>query len=323
MVNLKTVEVVMPVYNGAKYLEEQILSIYQQTLRPTRLLVRDDNSTDSSFGLLCNLKNQYYGQWLEIAPQSSENVGCIRNVAFLMSLSEAEYIALSDQDDIWYPEKLETLLKKMLALEDKSIQQLPILVHSELELIEDNMQLTGKLYTTNESINPYRQSLDDLLITNVVTGCSTLLNRSLVTKALPFPEEVLMHDWWLALIASRYGTIHFIDKPLLGYRQHSMNLLGSGGKGLKYILKSIKRLNFFFARYIDRIYAQNAAFSIHHLNSSKTMLLRMLTLNRISRLKLVLNDLGFYLCLKHTIAGSLVFLILIIMKERQSGHISL
>lgn len=323
MVNIKTLEVVMPVYNGAKYLEEQILSIYQQTLPPVRLLVKDDNSTDSSFELLCNLKKQYYGKWLEIAPQSSENVGCIRNVACLLSLSKAEYIALSDQDDIWYPEKLETLLKRMLELEAKSTPQLPILVHSELELIDHNMQFTGKVYTKNESINPYRQSLDDLLITNVVTGCSTLLNRALVTIALPFPEEALMHDWWLALIASRYGKIQFIEKPLLGYRQHSMNLLGSDGKGFKYILKSMKRLHFFFSEYIDQIYAQNTAFSIYHLRSSKTVLLKILTLNRISRLKLLLYDIGLYLHLKHTTVGSLMFLVLIMFKERQSDAISL
>lgn len=317
MVNFKTLDVVMPVYNGAKYLEEQILSIYQQTVRPTRLLVRDDNSTDTSFKLLCSLKNQYYGKWLEIAPRNPDNVGCIRNIVFLLNLSDAEYIALSDQDDIWYPKKLETLLKKMLELEAKSAKHLPILVHSELELIDHNMQFTGKLYTKNELINPYRQSLNDLLITNVVTGCSTLLNRPLVTKALPFPEEVLMHDWWLALIASRYGKIQFIEKPLLGYRQHSMNLLGSGGKGFRYILKSIKRLNFFFTEYIDQIYAQNVAFSIYHLNSTKTRLLKVLALNRIGRLKL-LYDFRLCLHLKHTTVGSLMFLVLIMLKKRQS-----
>ena len=323
MVNFNNLEVVMPVYNGAKYLEEQILSIYQQTLPPVRLIVKDDNSTDNSYELLCNLRKQYYGKWLEIAPQSSENIGCIRNVACLLSLSKAEYIALSDQDDIWHPEKIETLLNEMLELEAKSTPQLPILVHSELELIEHNMQVNGKLYTTNESINPYRQSLNDLLITNVVTGCSTLLNRPLVTRALPFPEEVLMHDWWLALIASRYGKIQFIEKPLLGYRQHSMNLLGSDGKGFKYLIKSIKRLHFFLADYIDQIYCQNAVFSIYHLNSSKTLLIRMLSLNRIDRLKLVLHDLKSYLYLKHTTLGSLVFLILVLLKHRQLSKTSL
>ena len=93
------IEVVLPTFNGAAYLKEQVDSIHRQTLRPQRLLVRDDGSSDGTQALLAELQ-QHYGSWLHLLP-SEKNLGCSANVNCLLEASRAPYVALADQDDIW------------------------------------------------------------------------------------------------------------------------------------------------------------------------------------------------------------------------------
>ena len=104
MVNNEFIEVVMPTYNGANFVEEQIDSIYRQTLRPSRLLVRDDNSNDGTKEILERLSDSY-GPWLYLLPSYS-NVGCTSSIDLLLRATTSPYVAFSDQDDVWLPEKL-------------------------------------------------------------------------------------------------------------------------------------------------------------------------------------------------------------------------
>ena len=99
------IDVVLPVFNGYEYLEQQVASIASQTLRPRRLLIRDDGSSERVLKLIHRLE-AYYSPWLVVVP-SEGNVGCTANVNALLRCVEASYCALADQDDIWLPDKLE------------------------------------------------------------------------------------------------------------------------------------------------------------------------------------------------------------------------
>ena len=234
------IEVVLPTYNGAAYLRQQVASIDQQTLRPQRLLVRDDGSTDGTQELLVVLKTEY-GNWLHLLP-SEENLGCSANVNRLLEATKAPYVALADQDDVWLPHKLEASLALLKQLERCQGEQTPLLVHSDLELVNGDGTLLGCTYLQRQRLDPMLTAPEHLVLTNVVTGCTVLLNRALLKQALPIPAEALMHDWWLALVASRFGEIAFLPDPTVQYRQHGANVLGAQGLGLSYWMRRLQNL---------------------------------------------------------------------------------
>ena len=231
------IDVILPTYNGVAFLREQVVSIYQQTLRPRKLIIRDDGSTDGTKQLLQSLKQQY-GTWLVLLPFTS-NLGCVGNVNILLKHTDAPYVALSDQDDIWLPEKLSKSLSLLRKGETFSSCPSPLLVHTDLALVNQYGELMHQSFINYQRLDPSKVTLDDLSLTNVVTGCTVLMNRPLIDLALPIPKEALMHDWWFALVASRLGSILFLNEATILYRQHSNNVLGAHRIGLRYYFKRI------------------------------------------------------------------------------------
>jgi len=233
------IEVVLPTYNGAPYLEEQLASIHAQSLRPTRVLLRDDGSTDDTQRLIHGLQERY-GTWLQVLPTDG-NLGCTANVNRLLQATIAPYVALADQDDLWLPQKLEQALALMQRLEARHGASMALLVHSDLELMDEQGVPLGCNYLQRQCLDPLRTTPADVSLTNVVTGCTALLNRPLLEQALPIPPQAAMHDWWLALVASVFGRIELLPQATVRYRQHSHNVLGAQGLGLGYWWKRGQR----------------------------------------------------------------------------------
>ncbi|MBW0167219.1 MAG: glycosyltransferase family 2 protein [Vulcanococcus sp.] len=234
------IEVVLPTYNGVSYLEAQLATIHAQTLRPTRVLLRDDGSSDGTQDLIAQLQARY-GAWLQVLP-SDGNLGCAANVNRLLEATTSPYVALADQDDLWLPQKLEQALALMQQLEALHGPDTPLMVHSDLELVDAQAQPLGYHYLKHQRLDPRRTDPRDLALTNVVTGCTALCNRALLRKALPIPAEALMHDWWLALVASALGQIALVEPPGVLYRQHGANVLGAQGLGWPYWRQRLMQL---------------------------------------------------------------------------------
>ena len=243
MVISTSIEVVLPTYNGVSYLEEQLASIYAQSLRPWRVLIRDDGSTDGTQELIEFLQVTY-GSWLQVLPADG-NLGCVANVSRLLEATQSSYVALADQDDIWQYDKLKVSLRFLQKLEQKYGVDTALLVHSDLELMNSEGMLLGCRYFHRQRLDPLRSSTEDLAFTNVVTGCTILLNKFLLETALPIPPLALMHDWWLALACSVCGRIGYLDLPTVFYRQHKNNVVGSQGLTLLYFIKGLRRFLFF------------------------------------------------------------------------------
>lgn len=231
------IEVVLPAFNGALYIKSQIQSIYNQTVRPKRLLVRDDGSTDGTISLLHSLIKQY-GDWICLLPCDG-NLGCCGNVNRLLENTVANYVALSDQDDIWHHDKIKISLDKMQRMEKLHGINAPLLVHSDLDLVDDSCKSLGVTFWQKQRLNPNSIDLDSLCVTNVVTGCTAVINRPLINKAIPIPPSALMHDWWLALVASTQGSIGAVMRPTVMYRQHQANIVGAKGIGIRSYLSKI------------------------------------------------------------------------------------
>jgi hypothetical protein len=240
VVTTAPIEVVLPTYNGALYLEAQLASIDAQNLRPARVLLRDDGSCDCTPVLIQRFQERY-GSWLKVLPADG-NLGCKANVNRLLEATVAPYVALADQDDVWLPEKLAVSLHLIQELEKRHGARTPLLVHSDLELVNEVGKPLGCTYLQRQRLDPQRTAPVDLALTNVVTGCTALMNRALLEKALPIPPQALMHDWWLALVASVSGRIALLEEPSVLYRQHGGNVLGAHGVGLHYWLKRLTSL---------------------------------------------------------------------------------
>jgi hypothetical protein len=225
---VKTVDILLAVYNGAKFLPQQLESIESQSYSDWRLLVRDDASTDSSLAIIAEFAHRPVDR-VRVVRDGRCRLGACGNFAALLEASDAPYFMFCDQDDVWLPEKIAALLHSLRQLEARRGSQTPLLVHSDLVLVDD------ALHVLHQSYWRYARLLDPsakraparLMLRNYVTGCALIGNAALRRAALPIPPEARMHDWWVALVAAVLGDIAECQTPTVLYRQHQKNELGA------------------------------------------------------------------------------------------------
>jgi rhamnosyltransferase len=228
-VNLPPVTIALSSYNGERFIAEQIASIRQQTHRGWQLLVRDDGSSD---GTVRMVETHAAGDpRITLLRDDAGNLGPAASFGVLLDralLDGAEYVALADQDDVWSPTKIEDELRLMLDREQTAGKARPILVHTDLKVVRDDLSVVHDSFLGYQGLRHLDAPLGTLLVQNFVTGSTLLLNRALLEVAMPIPR-VIMHDWWLALCAASVGEIAFVDRATVLYRQHGSNTLGSVG----------------------------------------------------------------------------------------------
>lgn len=221
----------MTTFNGEKYLSEQIESIVSQTFENWTLLIRDDGSIDDTLSII--KKYLALDKRLELLIDDKGSSGSAANNFNLLCLEALkrgyDYYFFSDQDDVWVKDKVNIFLNQMIDFEgDKKPQ--PVLMYSDLFVVDENNTTIHNSFMDYQSFkNEQKEPLKTLLVQNYVTGCAVLVNQHLLSLACPFPKEIIMHDWWLALCTSAVGKIHYINKPLVSYRQHSSNTVGAAG----------------------------------------------------------------------------------------------
>jgi len=226
---VKNYEVVMATCNGERFLDHQIASILAQTVLPSRLLVADDGSSDQTLKCLRDWQKQSPVPLELLDCNGSERLGSCRNFEQLLRESVASYVMLSDQDDVWDVDKAERLLTQMNVLEHRFGAEKPLLVHADLRLIDAEGHQIHPSFHCCQGLDPQRDGLFEVGLQNVATGCALLVNRSVVERSLPFPDEVVLHDWWLALVAAQAGGLAYLPKPCSSYRQHQANVVGARG----------------------------------------------------------------------------------------------
>ena len=224
------IDILLSTYNSEKYLMEQIQSYINQTYSDWRLIVRDDGSTDETLKILNKLAETYQDK---IIFYRGNNIGTIKSFEWLLAKSEAEYIMLSDHDDVWMENKIEVTLLKMKELETKHANK-PLLVFTDLRVVNENLELVNESFWKYARLDVKSSSdLNYLGVCNCINACTIMINKKAKEICLPFSDKAKMHDAWIALKVCKYGEIGYVDKPTILYRQHSKNLFGANKEEIK------------------------------------------------------------------------------------------
>lgn len=232
-------------YQGEAYLEEQLASIEGQTERNFRLLLSDDASTDRSFAIAeaaaaRDVRVTALRRDKGSGSAARHFLERLRDPAFFSATDVGDYYLFSDQDDCWHRDKLAREVRAMRAMERRYGSKVPLLLHCDLRVVAADGKELAPSYVRYQKMSPARRRFCQLLVQNNVTGGAMIMNHALMRLlvAHPVPENAVMHDHWIALVAAAFGKIGFLDRALYDYRQHGENVLGAKKGGA---LSEIKR----------------------------------------------------------------------------------
>jgi glycosyltransferase involved in cell wall biosynthesis len=229
----ETIDILLATFNGAQFLPEQLASLERQTHADWRLIIRDDGSTDRSVAILDAFAGRH-GERVRILRDDRGRLGSRGNFAALLEASDAPYFMFCDQDDLWLPDKIADLLGTLRAVEERRGDETPILAHSDLILVDNGFRTLHRSFWRHARLlDPSRrQRPAQLMLRNFVTGCASLGNAALRRAALPIPQDAVVHDWWLAIVAAFLGEIVASEAPTVLYRQHQGNEFGARPRNL-------------------------------------------------------------------------------------------
>ncbi len=227
------VEVLLTTYNtNLKYLKEQIDSILNQTYKKISLIISDDCSTKNEVKEILKeyeKKDDRVKLFLQ-----EKNLGYNKNFEFLLKKSEAKYIMFCDHDDIWYKDKVEKSLKKLI---EKDVD----LVYCNARQINQDGEIIHEDYFKYKNM-PLVEEKSKLAISRYIgIGCSQIITKDVRDKMIPFLDSVMAHDWLASFIANENKGISYIDEPLFEYRLHENNVFG--GRSLEQNLTRWKEEN--------------------------------------------------------------------------------
>ena len=226
---MKKVQVLLSSYNGENYIREQLDSILKQEKVDIHLLIRDDGSTDGTRDIL----KQYETAQKNITVTYGKNLGVIKSFFELIKQadSQADYIAFSDQDDVWLSGKLN---RAVSLLEQQEHNNTPFVYCSAQQLTD------GQLNPLPSGIRykQVRPAFENALVENMCTGCTCVINRKMLGLLKDRePDFTVMHDFWIYLVGSCFGSVVYDTQSYILYRQHAKNELGAASS----LLENYKR----------------------------------------------------------------------------------
>lgn len=251
------IAILMSTYNGEKYLKEQLDSLLNQDLQPTKIFIRDDGSKDDTVNLL----EDYASNYNIIDYYCGKNVGPAKSFFELINKYDGyDYYALCDQDDVWFKDKLSTAIN-LLEKEDKDI---PLLYG-------------GRFILTDEKLNPIKSDISKLysfndfahsLIYHSAPGCTFIFNEAARKQIIKYDvnkEYCVIHDAIIHKVVTMFGKMILDEEPHMYYRQHKGNAIGLTANK---VTETFHRINNFVSGYIKN-YRSDTAKSLLNVYGSE------------------------------------------------------
>jgi len=278
------VSIAMCTYNGERFIGEQLDSILTQSHKNIELIITDDGSTDKTIEII--EKYQKADKRIKLY-KNKKNLGFIKNFEKAISLTNGEYIALADQDDIWKKEKLETFLYE---IKDN------LLIYSDAELIDKNSKKLNKTLLENNHLitNNNNQAF---IFCNCVSGNTLMFPKKLKEYILPIPKGITFHDIWIAFIATTKGSITYTNTPMTYYRRYSEQITHNKKMNYTSFFDKLEKKEKNIIKQNDVAFIQNSVFlQLPYLDEECKELLTLLN-NHSSSFKSGYFDIKLYLYL--------------------------
>jgi len=233
--------VVISVYNGANFLLRQLESILDEH-QDIVFYIRDDGSTDNSERLILSFFRDktnvvhYYSS-------DGRSLGAAKSFWYLLQQVREPYIFLSDQDDVWSKGRVASLMAKLGEVEKGPGGIAPSLVFSDVAVVSEDLgPISESFWKFQKAFPAGKLTLNRLLVQNYAPGCSMVFNKALIDGIKYFPDEAIMHDWYLVIACAALGKVGYINDSTLLYRQHSYNSIGASKFSLFSYLREPKKL---------------------------------------------------------------------------------
>lgn len=209
------VSVCIAAYQGERYIALQLRSILSQLSAEDEVIVVDDASSDGTCREISSLQDPRI-----VLIHNPTNQGILRTFETALSRSRGEIVFLSDQDDLWLPQKVDTVLAAFAHDPDL------MLTASDATVIDENGHLIGSSYYATRG--RFRDGLWSNVLICRFLGCTIAFRSALLQSALPFPQATLIHhDVWLGCVNALIGgKTEYIPEPLVAYRRHSTTVTG-------------------------------------------------------------------------------------------------
>lgn len=220
------VDILLATYNGSRFVGEQIESIRRQTYMNWRLLVSDDCSTDGTLDVVKQFART--DSRIQIVSEGIKHGGAKENFFSLMRHSDSRYCMFCDQDDVWLPGKIANTFDLMRRLEGEH-RDVPLLVFTDMKVVDGNLATIHESFECFSSIDPSRSRFPQVIAQSLGAGCTMMVNAETrdISLKIGSTDDVIMHDWWITLVAAAFGHIAYLDEATSLYRQHGMNELGA------------------------------------------------------------------------------------------------
>ena len=232
MLQTDNIAILMATYNGEKYIKEQIESVLFQSRSDWELYIHDDGSVDGTMQIIDSYCMRYPDKIHKISGASTG--GARNNFFYLLGCVDAPYYMFCDQDDVWLKNKIKKTYSAMNRQDDGK----PALVFTDLKVADHDLNIIAESMDKYQKLECCDTSVKRVLIQNMCTGCTMMINRALRDEMIKakISDNIIMHDWWAALIAAEFGKMYFISEPQILYRQHRNNSVGARGFNIKYFL---------------------------------------------------------------------------------------
>ena len=228
------ISVCIATYNGERYIKEQLDSILEQLGEEDEVILSDDGSKDKTLEIV----EAYQDPRIRIF--HNQQHGFVGNFENAIRQAKGDYIFLSDQDDVWFPNKVSRCVELL--------QDHIVVNHNSMITDGDGKDMGYDFFSIHHSKGGFWQTI----WRNSYSGCCMAFRKELLNTALPFPKHIASHDIWLGLIAEKKGRSCFLKEPLVYYRRHGHNASSTASKSQLSLWKQLKYRSYMLINSIKR-----------------------------------------------------------------------